>query len=46
MLEVALGLHHGMKVIQGILRVDGESDKEVEKRCQEYGKKLLKEIEK
>jgi len=46
MLEVALGSHHGMKVVQGIIRVDGESDKEVEKRCQEYGKKLLKEIEK
>jgi hypothetical protein len=46
MLEVALGLHHGMKVVQGILRVDGESDKEVEKRCQEYGRRLLKEIEK
>ena len=46
MLEVALGLHHGMKVVQGILRVDGESDKEVEKRCQEYGKRLVKEIEK
>jgi len=46
MLEVALGLHHGMKVVEGILRVDGENDKEVEKRCQEYGKKLVKEIEK
>jgi len=46
MLEVALGFHHGMKVVQSILRVDGESDKEVEKKCQEYGKKLLKEIEK
>ncbi|HUL36819.1 MAG TPA: NAD(P)H-dependent oxidoreductase [Thermodesulfobacteriota bacterium] len=46
MLEVALGFHHGMKVVQGIIRVDGESDKGVEKRYQEYGKKLLKEIEK
>ena len=46
MLEVALGLHHGMKVVEGILRVDGESDKEIEKRCQEYGKRLAKEIEK
>ncbi len=46
MLEVALGFHHGMKVVQGILRVDGENDKEVEKRCQEYGKRLVKEIEK
>ena len=46
MLEVALGFHHGMKVVEGVLRVDGESDKEVEKRCHEYGKKLAKEIEK
>ena len=46
MLKVALGLHHGMKVVEGILRVDGESDKEVEERCQEYGKKVVKEIEK
>ena len=46
MLEVALGLHHGMKVVEGILMVDGESDKEAEKRCQEYGKRLVKEIDK
>jgi NAD(P)H dehydrogenase (quinone) len=45
-LEIALGYHHGMKVVEGILRVDGESDKEVEKSCQEYGKKLAKEVEK
>ena len=45
-LEVALGFHHGMNVVQGILRVDSESDKEVERRCQEYGKRLIKEIEK
>lgn len=44
MLEVALGFHHGMKVVEGILRVDGEGNKEVEKRCEEYGKKLFKEI--
>ena len=46
MLKIALGLHHGMKLVEGILRVDGESDREVEKRCQEYGKRLVKEIEK
>jgi len=45
MLEVALGYHHGMKVVEGILRVDAESEKEVEKRCIEYGNKLAKEIE-
>jgi len=33
-------------VVKGILRVDGESDKEVDRRCQEYGNKLVKEIEK
>jgi len=44
MLEVAFGFHHGMKVVEGILRVDGEGNKEAEKRCEEYGKKLLKEI--
>ena len=44
MLEVALGFHHGMKVVEGILRVDGERDQEVDKRCQEYGKRLVKEI--
>ena len=45
MLEIALGHHHRMKVMEGIVRVDGEKDREVEKRCQEYAKKLLKEIE-
>ena len=43
-LEVALGHHHEMKVVEGILRVDGESAEEVEKRCMEYGKELAKEI--
>ena len=46
MLEVALRLHHGMKVVKGILRVDGERDKQIEKRCRQYGKRLVKEIEK
>jgi len=45
MLEVALGFHHGMKVVEGIFRVDGENDQEIEKRCQEYGKKVAKELE-
>ncbi len=46
MIEIAFGYHHGMKVVKGILRVDGESSKEVEKRCLEYGKKLVEEIDK
>ena len=44
MLEIALGYHHGMKVVKGILRVDGESDREAEKSCQEYGRRLVEEI--
>ncbi len=43
-LEVALGHHHEMRVIEGVLRVDGEGAEEVEKRCKEYGKRLGKEI--
>ena len=35
-----------MKAVEGILRVEGESQKEVEKRGQEYGSKLVREIEK
>ncbi len=45
MLEVALGHHHKMKMVEGVLRVDGESAEEVEERCLAYGKKLLNEIE-
>lgn len=45
MLKIALGYHHEMKVIGGLLRVDGESEKEVEKRCDEYGKRILKALE-
>jgi hypothetical protein len=33
-----------MKVVEDILRVDGGRDKKVEKRCQDYGKKLVKEM--
>ena len=43
-LRAALGHHHEMRVIEGILRVDGEGREEVEKRCTEYGKKLAKEL--
>ncbi len=43
-LGVALGHHHEMRVVEGILRVDGEGTEEVEKRCKEYGKRLAKEL--
>ena len=40
MLEVALGFHHGMKVVEGILRVDGESDKKVKRDVRNMGGNL------
>ena len=46
MLEVAFGFHHGMKVMEGVLRVDGEKDEEVREMCREYGKRLVTELEK
>jgi len=46
MLEIAFGFHHGMKVIEGIIRVDGENDDIVQKRCWEYGQKLAEELKK
>ena len=46
MLEIALEFHHGMKVIEGIMRSAEEGDEEVERRCREYGKRLAKEVEK
>jgi NAD(P)H dehydrogenase (quinone) len=44
-LEVALGHHHGMRVLEGVIRVDGESEEEVETKCRESGKRLSREIE-
>jgi NAD(P)H dehydrogenase (quinone) len=46
MLEIALGLHHRMKVIEGVIRSAEESDEEVDRRIREYGKRLAKEVEK
>ncbi len=44
MLEIALGFHHGMKVVEGIMRVAGDSDPAVAQRCTASGTKLVKEI--
>jgi len=46
MLEIAFGFHHGMKVIEGIVRVNGDDDELVRKRCREYGQKLVEELKK
>ncbi|MBC8229479.1 NAD(P)H-dependent oxidoreductase [bacterium] len=46
MLDVAFGFHHGMKVIEGIIRVGSESDELIQKKCREYGQKLAEELKK
>jgi multimeric flavodoxin WrbA len=46
MLEAALGLHHKMNVVGGIVRPAQQYDEEVERRCREYGKRLAAETEK
>lgn len=44
MLEVALGVHHQMRVMASLLRVDGESDRDVQRKCQDFGRQLVEEI--
>ena len=44
MLELAFGLHHGLRMVPGIVRASGDSDDEVSKTCQEYGAEIAKQI--
>ena len=44
MLQIALGVHHGMRVVEGIVRAAAETDEETAMRCQEYGRKLAEAI--
>ena len=44
MIEVAMGLHHKMRVVPGIVLEDNDLEDDVAKACQEYGEKLAKEI--
>ena len=44
MIEVAMGLHHKMKIIPGIVLEDNDLEDDVAKACQEYGEKIAKEI--
>jgi NAD(P)H dehydrogenase (quinone) len=40
MLQIALGVHHGMRVVEGIVRTASEPDEETGARCREYGGRL------
>jgi len=44
MLQIALGVHHGMNVVGGLLRVASEKDEETAKRCRDYGTELARAI--
>ena len=44
MLELALGFHHKLKIVSGIIRTSGDNDEDVSKMCREYGMKIAKQI--
>jgi NAD(P)H dehydrogenase (quinone) len=44
MLEIAFGLHHGLKMIPGIVRASGDSEEEVSIMCQKYGEDVARRI--
>jgi len=44
MLELAFGLHHRMKMANGIVKASGDRDEEVAKTCQKYGTEIAKKI--
>lgn len=44
MLELAFGLHHRMRMVNGIVRASGDRDEEVAKMCQQYGAEIAKKI--
>jgi len=44
MLELALGLHHRLKMVPGIIRVSGDREEEVAQRCQKYGTEIARQI--
>jgi len=44
MLELALGLHHRLKMVPGIIRVSGDRWEEVSDMCQRYGMEIARQI--
>jgi NAD(P)H dehydrogenase (quinone) len=44
MLKLAFGLHHSLKMIPGIVRASGDSEKEALVMCQRYGAEIAKRI--
>jgi len=44
MLELALGFHHKLKMVTGIIRASGDRWEDVSKICQQYGMKIANQI--
>jgi len=44
MLELALGLHHKLKMIPGIIRASGDRWEEISEMCQQYGMDIARQI--
>ena len=44
MLELALGFHHRLKMVPGIIRASGDREEEVSKTCQQYGMEIARQI--
>jgi len=44
MLELALGLHHKLKMVPGIIRASGDRWEEVSEMCQRYGMEIARQI--
>jgi NAD(P)H dehydrogenase (quinone) len=44
MIEVAMGLHHKMKIVPGIVVEDNDLEDNVARVCHEYGEQIAREI--
>ena len=45
MMEIALGFHHGMTLVEpGLIRVNSDSEDKTRAECQQYGARLVKEL--
>jgi len=44
MLELALGFHHKLRIVPGIIRASGDKDEKTNKMCQQYGIRIAKQI--
>ena len=44
MLELALGLHHRLRMVPGIIRASGDREEEVSQMCQQYGTEIARQI--